>query len=287
MRYNTATIILMKCRNMYQIVASDLDGTLLTPNHILSNYTKKILQALRKQQVHFVFATGRHHIDVRQMRENMEIDAFMITSNGARVHDSLGNLIFSRNLQSNLAYEIAQIAIDDPLVYTHIYRGDEWFINKEDPYSLGFFTETQFRYQLFDPSNFATDDIAKIYFTTVDHSLYPHLVKLKQRLQDQYGDKISITFSSINCLEIMGQGVSKGTALKAIVDKLNMNLSDCIAFGDGMNDHEMLSMAGKGCIMQDASEELKNSLPNLEIIGSNTDDAVPHYLNQVFFNSSI
>jgi hydroxymethylpyrimidine pyrophosphatase-like HAD family hydrolase len=49
-----------------------------------------------------------------------------------------------------------------------------------------------------------------------------------------------------------------------------------------MNDLEMLSMAGKGCIMRDAHQRLKDMLPELEVIGSNVDNAVPHYLRKMF-----
>lgn len=272
---------------MFHIVASDLDGTLLNPQHSLSAYTKKVLQALRKEDIHFIFATGRHHIDVAQMRENMEIDAFMITSNGARVHDSQGNLIYSKSLEAELAYEVSQIAMNDPLVYTHVYRGDEWLINKEDAYSLSFFQDTDFKYQIFNPLDFASDDVAKVYFTTTDDALYPHLVTLKKRLEARYGENISVAFSTLNCLEVMGRKVSKGYALQAVVEKLGFTLQDSIAFGDGMNDLEMLSMAGKGCLMQNANADLKAHLPHLEVIGSNADDAVPHYLSKLFFNSSI
>lgn len=272
---------------MFHVVASDLDGTLLNPQHSLSAYTKRVLQALRKDGINFVFATGRHHIDVAQMRENMEIDAFMITSNGARVHDSQGNLIYSKSVEPNLVSEIAQIAMNDPLVYTHVYRGDEWLINKEDEYSLSFFQESNFNYQLFNPLDFTVDDVAKVYFTTTDDALYPHLVELKNRLEAKYGSQISVTFSTLNCLEVMGNQVSKGYALQAVVERLGFTLQDSIAFGDGMNDLEMLSMAGKGCLMQNASTELKAKLPELEVIGSNADEAVPHYLSKLFFNSSI
>jgi Cof subfamily protein (haloacid dehalogenase superfamily) len=267
---------------MFNVVASDLDGTLLTPEHSLSPYTKKILQALRKKDIHFIFATGRHHIDVSQMRENMEIDAFMITSNGARVHDSVGNLIFSRNIKPALASEIAKECIDDPLVYTHIYRSDHWLINKEDTYSLSFHKDSQFSYEFFNPLDFETDDVAKIYFTTCDYDLHPHLIKLKNRLDEKYGNQVSIAFSSLNCLEVMGENVSKGSALKNVVEKLGFGLQNSVAFGDGMNDYEMLKMVGKGCIMQNASTDLKEKLPELEIIGSNADDAVPHYLEKLF-----
>ncbi|MCO6544862.1 MAG: Cof-type HAD-IIB family hydrolase [Gilliamella sp.] len=267
---------------MMHVVASDLDGTLLTPEHSLSPYTKQVLQALRKKGIHFVFATGRHHIDVAQMRENMEIDAFMITANGARVHDSEGNLIFSQSIEPSLASEVAKMSMNDPLVYTHLYRGDHWLINREDSYSLEFYRETNFTYQLFNPLNFDTSDVAKIYFTTTDNALYPHLVQLKNRLDAKFGGRLSVAFSTLNCLEVMDENVSKGSALKKVVEKLGYSLKNSIAFGDGMNDYEMLKVAGKGCIMRNGSSELKALLPELEVIGSNAQDAVTHYLSNIF-----
>lgn len=270
---------------MYRIVASDLDGTLLNPEHRLSSYTKSVLQAIRKKNVNFVFATGRHHVDVEQMRENMEIEAFMITSNGARVHDSQGNLVYSKNVDPVLAPEIAKIVQHDPLIYTHVYRGDEWWVNREDEYSLSFFKDTNFGYELFDPNDFLTDDISKIYFTIKTDELHFHLVKLKKTLEHIYGDKINVAFSTLNCLEVMGANVSKGHALNNVANMLGLSLQDSIAFGDGMNDFEMLSMAGKGCLMKNASIDLKAKLPDLEVIGSNADDAVPHYLANLFFGN--
>ncbi|MGL4920656.1 MAG: HAD hydrolase family protein, partial [Plesiomonas shigelloides] len=61
-----------------------------------------------------------------------------------------------------------------------------------------------------------------------------------------------------------------------------MTLADCIAFGDGMNDLEMLSMVGKGCVMQNAHQRLKDALPDAEVIGDNADEAVAHYLRRMF-----
>lgn len=85
---------------MYQVVASDLDGTLLSPDHTLSPYAKETLKLLTARGVNFVFATGRHHIDVGQIRDNLGIKSYMITSNGARVHDTDGNLVFSHSFGS-------------------------------------------------------------------------------------------------------------------------------------------------------------------------------------------
>lgn len=91
---------------MYQVVASDLDGTLLSPDHTLSPYAKETLKLLTACGVNFVFATGRHHVDVGQIRDNLEIKSYMITSNGARVHDTDGNLVFTHNLDRDIASDL-------------------------------------------------------------------------------------------------------------------------------------------------------------------------------------
>ncbi|STI82394.1 sugar phosphatase [Escherichia coli] len=59
-----------------------------------------------------MFATGRHHVDVGQIRDNLEIKSYMITSNGARVHDLDGNLIFAHNLDRDIASDLFGVVND-------------------------------------------------------------------------------------------------------------------------------------------------------------------------------
>lgn len=73
-------------------------------------------------------------------------------------------------------------------------------------------------------------------------------------------------------------GVLKGYVLEAVVKKLGYSLKDCIVFGDGMNDVEMLLMVGKGCIMGSVYQCLKDFYFELEVIGINVDDVVLYYL---------
>ncbi|WP_337223020.1 HAD-IIB family hydrolase, partial [Vibrio alginolyticus] len=84
-----------------------------------------------------------------------------------------------------------------------------------------------------------TDGIAKIFFT---HPAQDHerLVVFENKLREQFGDKLNIAFSTPWCLEVMSAGVSKGHALQAVAETLGLTLENCIAFGDGMNDVEML-----------------------------------------------
>lgn len=109
---------------------------------------------------------------------------------------------------------------------------------------------------------------------------------LQQRIQARWQDKVNVTFSLRSCLEVMAGSVSKGEALKQVAALHGYTPSDSIAFGDGMNDKEMLTMAGKGCIMENAHQLLKDALPQMEVIGSNSDDAVARYLRNKYLNNA-
>ncbi|SPW27585.1 HMP-PP phosphatase [Edwardsiella tarda] len=268
---------------MYQIVASDMDGTLLSPAHTLTPFARDTLRLLTQQGVNFVFATGRHHIDIAQVRDSLGIKAFMITSNGARVHDPLGELIFSHNVDPDIAHDLFTIVHDDPTILTNVYRNDDWFMNREDPSQREFFQESVFHYHVFEPAMLPTDGICKVYYTCADHD---RLLPLEAAINARWGDRVNVSFSLPTCLEVMAGGVSKGHALEYVARRLGYTLRDCIAFGDGMNDLEMLEMAGKGCIMVDAHQRLKDLLAQCEVIGSNADDAVPHYLRQMYLHQA-
>ncbi|PIJ50794.1 sugar/pyridoxal phosphate phosphatase YigL [Erwinia sp. OLTSP20] len=263
----------------YPIVASDLDGTLLNPDHRLAPFTRETLQLLVKKGIHFVFATGRHYVDVGQMRDNLGISAYMITSNGARVHSTEGELVFSQNLDEDIADELFAMQYHHPHVFTNVYRDETWFLNRERPEEEDFFRESDFNYQIYRPGALPTDGISKVFFTCSDPG---QLEPIEQALLARWGDRINTSFSLPTCLEVMAGGVSKGHALEAVARRLGHLLSECITFGDGMNDVEMLSMSGKGCIMQNGAPALKARLPQLEIIGSNADEAVSHYLRKLY-----
>lgn len=261
------------------IVVSDLDGTLLAPNHQLSEFTKQTLQALHQKGFTFIFATGRHHVDVAGIRQLAGIPAYMITSNGARVHDQHDNLMYSKNVPQELVQPVIDVFKQNPDIFVHIYQDESWLLNKEDETLRDFHEESGFSYQVFDVNNAPTEGVAKIFFThpAQDHEL---LAQFEGRLNDIFGDKLNVAFSTPWCLEVMAAEVSKGDALKAVAESLNLALDNCIAFGDGMNDVEMLSMAGKGLVMGTSHQKVFNALPNNTVIGSNAEDAVAHYLRE-------
>ena len=260
---------------MYKITASDLDGTLLASNHRILPYTKKVLNDLHEQGKEFVFATGRHHIDVAQMREEIGIPAFMITSNGAQIHNADNEVVFQQNLPSKIVSALIKLLKDDKNLKINIYRNDDWLVNTIDDEETC--VKNHFPHSLFDTNNPPVENVVKIFLIHKEKD-HEKLAKWETQLNEQFSGQIHVTFSSYLCLEIMDAGVSKGHALKEVAKIKGYQLEDCIAFGDGMNDAEMLTMAGKGVLMGTAHYKVKEVLPNIELIGNSDDESVAHYL---------
>jgi hypothetical protein len=234
-----------------------------------------VLTQLHEQGKEFIFATGRHHIDVAEMREQLGIPAFMITSNGACVHNSENEIIFQQHLPQEVIADIINMLKDDDEIFINIFRSDDWLINKADPKMAEM--HNTFTYSLFDVDNPPRENIVKIFLIRADQD-HDKLVIWEDKIKEKFGHKVTVAFSAPSCLEIMDAGVSKGHALDAIAKMRGYQLKDCIAFGDGMNDLEMLTMAGKGLVMGTAHHKVKTALPEHEVIGSCDEQAVAHYL---------
>ena len=91
----------------FKAVVSDLDGTLLNANHVIGDFTIEILNKLEQKGVDIILATGRNHTDVSSILGKIGAEhAVMITSNGARVRDLKGNLIYSNSLPEEIVLEL-------------------------------------------------------------------------------------------------------------------------------------------------------------------------------------
>lgn len=264
----------------FRAVVSDLDGTLLCPNHQLGNFTIDTLRKLAERGIDIILATGRSYFDVKEILAKVGIsNAMMITSNGARVHNLQGELLLSHSLPNDLAYELTNVPFDESKVCVNTYQGQDWFINVDMPETAEFHKDSGFSYQVIDFKKYQPQNAEKAFFL----SRHPeHLAPVEQFIHQHFHEHINMAYSTPTCLEIMAKNVSKASALKQVVDTRGYDLSGCIAFGDGMNDVEMLSEVGKGCVMGNADPRLTQAAPQLEVIGHNSHEAVASYLRATF-----
>ena len=264
----------------FQAVVSDLDGTLLNANHVIGEFTIDTLNRLEQKGVDIVLATGRNHTDVSSILGKIGAErAVMITSNGARVRDLEENIIYSNSLPEDIVLELYETPFDKTKVCLNTYQDEGWFINTDVPELSKYHQDSGFMYNVVDFSQHHGKGTEKVFFISKKPN---DLIEIERHLREKFGETITIVYSAVTCLEIMNKAVSKGDALKHVLATRNYTLKECIGFGDGMNDLEMLLGVGKGCVMENADKRLKQACPQLELIGANKDESVAKYLRNLF-----
>ncbi|MDK2917708.1 MAG: hypothetical protein PWQ37_441 [Candidatus Petromonas sp.] len=262
----------------YRAVISDLDGTLLNSNHQVSEYTKKVIKKVLSRGVHFFIATGRHHVDVNHIRKQLGLDTVFITSNGCRVHNPNKETVLAYDLSEDIVKQLLAIEID-PNIHVNIYQDDQWFVEKENKWINQFHNDSGFFYEIVDFETLEKYTASKLFFICDDHE---KLVELQHKIENIFPGRLNLSFSLPTCLEIMPHGISKGFAIKKVLEKYRVHPKESVAFGDGLNDLEMLQIVGKGFIMGNAHDKLKAALPNNPIIETNDEDAVANTLEKLF-----
>jgi len=258
----------------YRLVVCDLDGTLLTPDHALGDYTRSVLARLPGLGVELMLASGRHGRDLLGLRAELGTDACLISANGAAVHDAQGRLIRHHALDPGCL----EFLLGDPLfegLHKNLYRIDDWVVERPEPRLLRYHQASGFGYRVADFSTLDAQPVLKVFFYG-DHQ---RLAALEGIVRDRCAGRVGTTFALPMTLEVMAAGVSKGAALKGILAERGLDPSGVIAFGDALNDLELLSYAGKGVVMGNADPRLKAALPECEVIGSHAEEAVARYLD--------
>jgi Cof subfamily protein (haloacid dehalogenase superfamily) len=265
---------------MYSVIATDLDGTLLNANHQVDPFTVSTLRSLEAQGLHFIIATGRHYADVAGIRNVLGIHPYLVTSNGARIHAPDGAMIHAQNLMPATVRRLVQPEITGAhgRVIANLFADHEWFIDRDAPHLLRYHQDSGFTYEVVDLNAHDGRDIAKVLYIGEPDDL----AVVSANLEREFGASLYVTYSMPDCLEVMAPNVSKGRALRVVLNRLDIDAARCVAFGDNMNDIDLLETAGHPFMMNNANPDLMARLPAVPRIGNNFEAGVAHHLRKLF-----
>lgn len=266
----------MTHKERIKVIISDLDGTLLNAEHQISEYTKTVFQQLHLKNYLIIVATGRHHLDALPLIEGLGCPAYLVTSNGARIHSPSKELLYAFDIKSDAIQSVLSMNIDSDIT-TVLFREEVWQTNRENKKLNNFQKEMNYPFEIVDFTKIKDFSAIKLFFT---HDNHQKLVELKDRILVNHSENFSHAFSLPFCLEFMDKSVDKSIAISKILEKENVTFEQSISFGDGFNDEKMLLAAGKSLVMENAADSLKDKLSHLEVISSNKNDGVAKYLSK-------
>ncbi len=238
-----------------QLVAIDLDGTLLNDSKQVSEQTVAAISCLPSKGVKVVIATARPPRSVRQVYQQLRLDSFQINYNGALIWDEpRGLAVFHRPMAGPLVREMiehARAVYADLLVSCEVM--DRWYTDRHDPQ---YTTETGrlFRPDVIIPvEDFCDRPITKLMFLG-----HPEVITAVEPLiVERFGDRVTTVRADADLIQVMDRRVSKALALAKIAEFYRIPMKRVMAIGDAPNDVGMLQSAGVAIAMDNAHERVK------------------------------
>lgn len=259
-----------------EAVVLDLDGTLLTSEKKISQYTKEVLYKLKNKGIKIIIATGRTYVSLKPYRDMLGLDTPVVCFNGGKLVDGQEKLIFEIPIKGDIALKCINLA-KELGIHTNYYQNEVWYIEsgQENSEEVKIYQEiSDLPYEIKGIEEFTNYDMTKLLFVGDNETLK----KLDNKLEIELGDNIHRAFSKKFFLEIMDKTVNKGETLLKLFEIEGIKAEEVIAFGDGWNDLEMLQIVGEGVAMGNADEELKNLIGR--VCDTNDNDGIGKYLEK-------
>ena len=272
---------------MYKAVISDLDGTLLSRGHDVSKFTKSVIKNIIDKGIKFYIASGRSYEQIGYVTEQLGVKIPIIAANGARIFDAEGKLIYEKGLPKDAVNAILELDYENIAEGSHlnIFSGNDWIITKGTAQKVyeRVPRDVKINFKEVPKDELKNLDVLKMFYI----GKFEELTNLEKAILKKRKD-VSVIFVSDFCMEVMSKEANKGFAAKFLLEKEGIDLKDAIAFGDGENDFEMLTMVGKGFAMGNAIDRLKKLLPkDFEFVKKNTDDGEAVKLQELFLQDSL
>ena len=261
----------------FQIVAFDLDDTLLREDLSISAETLKTLHSLQTAGVLLIPASGRAQRSISPFVKKIGGIPFYIACNGAEIRDGkTDHLVHGEQFSVETGREIAAFGKRWD-VYTQTYEGDYFFYNDESVWAERYAKATMLTGKhVGDLEAFIQEPRNKILMMDDQEKI----ARMYLEASRQFAGRASVTCSKPWFLEFNPLDATKGIALKRICRIIGIDVSRCIAFGDSLNDLPMLQVAGWGVLMGNGRSDLREKCN--DICGTNQENGVAEYLKKVF-----
>lgn len=241
---------------MIKLVISDMDGTLIDRDEILTDTAVQMAEALRKQGTLFTIATGRVESMAEDYVEKLGIQVPYIACNGVTIVK--GNKIFKRN---QIPLKGLRDIVDkaDSLGMSLVYSMN----GKESVYKVTPWIEKQrIQFDRYHRVHFPTEEEWETFYIDklmimddVREGAIAILEDMCRNLPEEYG----FTRYTNKSVEIVHRSATKASALLELTKLLGVDCREVLAIGDHQNDIEMIQEAGIGAAVANATEELKKA----------------------------
>ncbi|TDY11197.1 UNVERIFIED_CONTAM: hypothetical protein BJ099_101535 [Lysinibacillus xylanilyticus] len=231
---------------MKEILFFDVDGTLYNSEKILPASAKEALLEARRNGYEIAIATGRAPFMIQSLLEELDINTY-VTFNGQYVVYR-GEIVYTNGVEKDELSKIIAFgnARHEPVVFLDAQRmiasvGNNEMISES-------LNTLKYPYPNIDSTYYMQNEVYQtlIFMEEKDEHLY----------REAFPNVQFVRWHRYSC-DVLPKGGSKAAGIEKVLEKMGLTLNDAIAFGDGINDIEMLQAVGTGVAMGNGHERVK------------------------------
>ncbi|MBB6449450.1 hypothetical protein HNR44_001399 [Geomicrobium halophilum] len=229
-----------------KLVFFDIDGTLYDQTKRVPPSTKKAIQMLKEGGHDVAIATGRSPFMFEELREELEIDTY-VSFNGSYVVVK-GEVVLAKALPPVALSSLHNHAADHHYVMVFMDHKGAVTDVKANPRIAQCLGELKMPYPSISLQP-QKGDIYQALLFTAEHESFPY---------DEYRDLHFVRWHEFS-IDVLPAGGSKAKGVQKAADILQVDIENTVAFGDALNDIEMLQYVGTGIAMGNGLDETKEA----------------------------
>lgn len=240
---------------MLKLIASDIDGTLLQNGEKeLSGQAVNQVKQLKEMGILFAAASGRQYATLRRLFEPVKDDIAYICENGAMVMYN-GKILHKDVFDRVLAEEMMHSILNREDMEIIVSGEKSYYIQPKRKVFADYMLQTvKGKVAVVDDIFKVKEDILKIsmYRESGLEEMLPYWKKL-------FGSQATVVTSGHAWLDMMPMSADKGKGIRVLQNYFLISADACAAFGDNLNDLEMLHEVTYSFAVSNAKEEVKET----------------------------
>lgn len=268
-----------------KVLVLDIDGTLTNSKKQITDNTKKNIIHIMEEGHIVMLASGRPTPGMRRYAEELELEkygGYLLSFNGGKIINcKTGDIIFQKTLPPVILPGLYKFAKENDCGLM-TYLADTVILGtRRDEY-----VELEARINgmpIKDVPNFLSFvdfDMNKCLMT----ASVEKAIGFEDRLNELYGNIVSVYRSEPFFIEIMPKGVDKASSLERMLSAVGIKRENAVCCGDGFNDMTMIQYAGVGVAMANAQEKVKKAADY--VTTSNDEDGIVNVIEKFILNKS-
>ena len=239
-----------------RLLLADVDGTLVTPDKVLTDPTIAAVAKLKEAGILFAVTSGRPPRGMSMLVELLKLSTPIAAFNGGLFAHPDMSVIEQRTIPDDVTpAAIELLAAHGMSVW--VYRGADWFVlDPQGPHVARETWTVKFDPTSIDSFTPVSEGVAKIVGVSDDHDA---VEKAAAATRERFGDHVSASRSQPYYADVTHPQANKGGVVGYLSEAYQISPEEIATIGDGPNDVLMFARSGLSIAMGNASHEVQRA----------------------------